>query len=130
MTVKSTVEETVSEAAAAFKEPIVDKEAHKRNLADAQDALIKEFNTLVTDTEKLLKHTANVAGDQADELRVKLNENLERAKVMLKERESDIREQGRAAAAATEEYVVSHPWQSVGIAAGVGFLLGLLSSRR
>ena len=31
---------------------------------------------------------------------------------------------------ATEDYVQSNPWQSVGIAAGVGFLIGLLASRR
>jgi ElaB/YqjD/DUF883 family membrane-anchored ribosome-binding protein len=130
MTVKSTIEETVSDTKAAFKEPLVDRDAHKRNIGEAQDALIKEFNTLVNDTEKLLKHTANVAGDQADELRVKLNANIERGKELIKEREADLREQGRAAAQATEEYVVTHPWQSVGIAAGVGFLLGLLSTRR
>jgi len=41
-----------------------------------------------------------------------------------------MREQSQAAIQCTEDYVQSHPWQSVGIAAGVGFLLGLLSSRR
>ncbi|GGJ89821.1 DUF883 family protein [Pseudomonas matsuisoli] len=130
MTVNSPLEGTTPGTAASLKEPVVDKDAHKRNLNEAQDALVKEFRTLVNDTEKLLKRTANAAGDQADELRVKLNENLERAKAALKEQEASLREQGRAAAQATEEYVVTHPWQSVGIAAGVGFLLGLLSSRR
>ena len=31
---------------------------------------------------------------------------------------------------ATEEYVRDNPWRSVGVAAGVGLLLGLLISRR
>ena len=35
-----------------------------------------------------------------------------------------------AAVIATEEYVQANPWQSVGIAAGVGFLIGLLATRR
>jgi ElaB/YqjD/DUF883 family membrane-anchored ribosome-binding protein len=36
----------------------------------------------------------------------------------------------REVADATDEYVRENPWQSVGIAAGVGLLLGLLLSRR
>ena len=70
-----------------------------------------------------------VAGAQADELRVKINENITRAKSMLKDRENVCRDQGKAAIEATEEYVHLHPWQSIGIAAGVGFLLGLISRR-
>ena len=31
---------------------------------------------------------------------------------------------------ATDDYVHENPWQSVGVAAGVAFLLGLLVSRR
>ena len=36
----------------------------------------------------------------------------------------------KAAVTAAEDYVQSNPWQSVGIAAGVGFLIGLLATRR
>lgn len=36
----------------------------------------------------------------------------------------------REAADATDEYVHDNPWQSVGVAAAVSFLLGLLVSRR
>ena len=35
-----------------------------------------------------------------------------------------------AAGHATDEFVHENPWKSVGIAAGVGLLLGLLVSRR
>ena len=110
--------------------PLIDKSAHRRNLQAAQNALIEEFHTLIGDTERLLKHTQETAGVQSEELRGKINENLARAKALLKEREASMREQSQAAIQCTEDYVQSHPWQSVGIAAGVGFLLGLLSSRR
>ncbi|PAU52869.1 hypothetical protein BZL41_10575 [Pseudomonas sp. PIC25] len=103
---------------------------HKRNLHAAQDELMAEFQNLIGDTEKLLKHTASVAGSQAEELRARINENLTRARAMIKDSEASLRDQGRAAVEATEEYVHSHPWQSIGIAAGVGFLLGLLAGRR
>lgn len=109
--------------------PLIDKSAHRRNLQAAQNALIEEFHTLIGDTERLLKHTQDTAGDQTEELRSKLNANLERARTMLKEQESSLREQGQAAIQCTEEYVHTHPWQSIGIAAGVGFLLGLITRR-
>jgi ElaB/YqjD/DUF883 family membrane-anchored ribosome-binding protein len=37
---------------------------------------------------------------------------------------------GKAALDATEDYVQSHPWQTLGIAAAIGLLLGMLISRR
>lgn len=109
--------------------PLIDKPAHRRNLEAAQNALIEEFHTLIGDTERLLKHTQATAGDQTEELRGKINANLSRAKEMLKEQEISLRDQGQAAIQCTEEYVHTHPWQSIGIAAGVGFLLGLITRR-
>lgn len=110
--------------------PLIDKSAHRRNLQAAQNALIEEFHTLIADTERLLKHTQETAGEQTEELRSKINENIAKAREMLKESEGTVRDQSQAAIQCTEEYVQTHPWQSIGIAAGVGFLFGLISSRR
>jgi ElaB/YqjD/DUF883 family membrane-anchored ribosome-binding protein len=96
----------------------------------AQEILMEDFQTLVSDTERLLDHTATLAGDQADELRSQIHETLLRARDTLKLTEDSMRERGQAAVVATEEYVQANPWQSVGIAAGVGFLMGLLATRR
>ena len=96
----------------------------------AQEILMEDFQTLVSDTERLLDHTATLAGDQADELRSQIHETLLRARETLKLTEDSVRERGQAAGIATEEYVQANPWQSVGIAAGVGFLIGLLATRR
>ncbi|MHB0852914.1 ElaB/YgaM/YqjD family protein [Stutzerimonas nitrititolerans] len=109
--------------------PLIDKSAHRRNLQAAQNALIEEFRTLIADTERLLKHTQETAGSQTEELRGKINENLARAKEALMTQEGSLRDQGQAAIQCTEEYVHTHPWQSIGIAAGVGFLLGLITRR-
>lgn len=97
---------------------------------NAQDILMADFQTLVADTEKLLEHTATLAGDQADDLRSQIHESLLRARETLKLTEESLRERGQAAVIATEDYVQNNPWQSVGIAAGVGFILGLLATRR
>ncbi|EJL04987.1 MULTISPECIES: YqjD family protein [Pseudomonas] len=96
----------------------------------AQETLMEDFQTLVSDTERLLDHTATLAGDQADVLRSQIHETLLRARETLKLTEDSVRERGQAAVVATEEYVQANPWQSVGIAAGVGFLIGLLATRR
>ncbi|MNO73431.1 hypothetical protein D3C76_643960 [compost metagenome] len=96
----------------------------------AQEILMADFQTLVRDTEKLLEHTATLAGDQADELRGQIHDSLERARETLQLTQDSVRERGQAALTATEDYVQSNPWQSIGIAAGVGFLIGLLANRR
>lgn len=103
---------------------------HKRNLRIAQQALIDEFHALIDDTERLLKHTAEVTGSQADEVRARINDNLTRAREVLKDGQGRLYERGQAVLETTEEYVHAHPWRSVGIAAGAGLLLGLLLGRR
>lgn len=107
-----------------------DKDVHRRNLQDVQRAISREFQALISDAEKLLKQTTSSAGGQTEELRNRINANIERAKSLLKDSESSLREQSQAARQATEDYLHQHPWQSLGIAAGVGFLLGLLSAPR
>ncbi len=107
-----------------------DKDAQRRQLREAQNALSAEFQTLIGDTENLLKQTSEVAGIQVQELRARIGDNLDRAKTMLKSTEQNLEAQGRIAVEKTEEYVQQHPWQTIGIAAGVGFLLGLLAGRR
>lgn len=96
----------------------------------SQDALLDEFQALVRDTEKLLQHSASLAGDQAEELREQIRSSLGRARTTLHNAEDSLRERGKAAVDATEGYVQTHPWQSLGIAAGIGLLLGMLITRR
>ena len=97
---------------------------------NAQQILAADFQALVIDTERLLEHTKTLAGDQAEELRVQLNDRLIKARETLAETKDNLQERGQAAVVATEDYVQANPWQSVGIAAGVGFLIGLLATRR
>jgi len=119
----------IPDASTSGPSSLIDKSAHRRNLQAAQNALIEEFHTLIADTERLLKHTQETAGSQTEELREKITANMNRAREMLKDQEGTLRDQGQAAIQCTEEYVHTHPWQSVGIAAGAGFLLGLIMRR-
>jgi ElaB/YqjD/DUF883 family membrane-anchored ribosome-binding protein len=63
-------------------------------------------------------------------MRAKVGESLAVAKVKLTEVEELALEKAKAAAAATDEYVHEHPWHAVGVAAGVGLVIGLLIGRR
>jgi len=47
----------------------------RKTAQTAQEILMADFQTLVSDTEKLLDDTAILAGDQADELRSKIHES-------------------------------------------------------
>lgn len=115
----------------------IDEQAHQQNtdrvrrhLGEAEQALTDEFHTLLADAEQLLKHTASMAGEQADELRAKLSSSLERSRDVLRTKQDDLYRQGVVAKETTEEYVADNPFKALGIAAGVGFLIGLLASRR
>jgi ElaB/YqjD/DUF883 family membrane-anchored ribosome-binding protein len=41
-----------------------------------------------------------------------------------------VTERARQAARYTDDYVHENPWNAIGIAAGIGLLLGILMSRR
>lgn len=101
-----------------------------KSAKNAQEILAADFQALVRDTEKLLADTANLAGDQAEALRGQLNESLLRARETLQVTKNTVRERSEVALIDAEQYVKENPWQAVGIAAGVGLLIGLLAGRR
>ena len=65
-----------------------------------------------------------------DDARRRVQAALESARTRLKNVQGSAAEMGEEAVKATETYVRENPWQSVGIAAGIGLVLGLLISRR
>lgn len=94
------------------------------------DKLVEDLKTVMQDAEALLKATSTQTGERIQEVRARAEESLRQARVRLTQVEEDALKQAREVADATEEYVRENPWQSVGVAAGVGLLLGLLISRR
>lgn len=95
-----------------------------------KDKLISDFKVVVADAEELLKATAGQAGDKAAELREKLQAHLVTAKHNLAEAQEKAIEKAKAVGRATDDYVHDNPWRSVGVAAGVGLIIGLLIGRR
>lgn len=94
------------------------------------ERLVEDLKTVMNDAEALIKATSAQTGEKIQEVRARAEESLRQAKVRLTAAEEEALRRARELADATEEYVRDNPWQSVGIAAGIGLVLGILISRR
>ena len=92
--------------------------------------LVDEFSTVLTEAEDMLKRAADETGERAKDLRSQVEAKLLTAKLRLQELEGQAVDRAKEAARATDDYVHNHPWQAIGIAAGIGVAIGLLLNRR
>lgn len=92
----------------------------------SRDKIVADFKTLMRDAEDLMKATAGDLGDKAKEARDRLTVALDRAKDSC----SGLEEKAAASAKATDKVIRQHPYQSLGVAFGVGLLIGVLVNRR
>jgi ElaB/YqjD/DUF883 family membrane-anchored ribosome-binding protein len=95
-----------------------------------RDRLVQDMRTVIADAEDLLRATANQAGEKIAVARERIQDSLHQAKVKLAEAEAVVTERAKQAARYTDDYVHDNPWRAIGVAAGIGLLLGLLMARR
>jgi len=95
----------------------------------SKEKLMQDLRVVLADAEELLRATAGQAGDKAAAARERIQESLVAAKERLVAAERAVVEKTKQAAKATDEYVHENPWKAVGIAAGVGLIVGMLISR-
>lgn len=91
-----------------------------------KDKLVADLKTLARDAEDLIKATASDLSDKTKEARARLNVALEKARQSAHKWE----EKAAAGAKATDAIIRRHPYESMGIAFGLGVLLGVLINRR
>lgn len=96
----------------------------------SKEQLIDDFKVVVADAEALLKATADQGGDKLAALRARAESSLKVAKARMAEAQDEVLTRTRAAAKATDVYVHDNPWQAIGVAAGIGMVIGLLIGRR
>ena len=98
------------------------------------EALYQEFNTVVAETEQLLKSVATAGGEKAGELKAGVEQSLAAAGERLEQIRLEALRQANVATRATDEYVRENPWRAIGIVAAVsataGIVAGLLIARR
>lgn len=96
----------------------------------AATELIDNLAAVIRDAESLLRATASQTGERVEEIRARAEESVRQAKQRLASIEQEALEHAREIAGEADQYVRGNPWQAVGIAAGLGLVLGLLMSRR
>jgi ElaB/YqjD/DUF883 family membrane-anchored ribosome-binding protein len=81
--------------------------------------LMDELRSVIADAEELLRVTADQGGAKVQEVRERAEESLRAA-----------REHLSGAGRELDSQVHEHPWAAVGVAVGVGLIVGVLLSRK
>ena len=91
-----------------------------------KDQAFSELAALIEESDKLLKSSANLVGEEGETLREQVALKLKQAMDSV----TNVRERTQPMVDATETYIGGHPWQTVAISAGFGLVVGLLLGRR
>ena len=95
-----------------------------------KEKLIEDLRIVAQDVEELLRATAGETADKIAAARTRAEDSLRAARSHIVDATDELTRQGRAAAGAADDYVRDNPWQAIGVAAGVGLLVGFLLGRR
>lgn len=87
--------------------------------------IVADLKVLARDAEDLLEATAGDVTDKAKEARTRLRKAL----AVAKDTCGDLQEKALDGAKATDKVIREHPYQSIGVAFGVGLLIGVLALR-
>jgi ElaB/YqjD/DUF883 family membrane-anchored ribosome-binding protein len=98
--------------------------------AIARERMATELKMLAREAEDLLKATAGDASEKAKEARARLGVALERAKSTCQDVQEQSIATAKAAAKAADTVIRDHPYESIGVAFGVGLLIGVLVTRK
>jgi len=96
----------------------------------ARERLLADFKAIAADAEALLHATKDDMSEKARETRARLLSALDKAKANYQ----DVKAEGLGAAeealSKADKTIRAHPYESIGIAFGVGVLLGALLLRK
>jgi len=88
--------------------------------------LTADLQAVIRDAEELLKATGGQSGEHVSAVRARLTAAMESAKATAHK----VQEKAVAAAKATDQVIRTHPYESLGVAFGVGLLVGVLVTRK
>ena len=88
--------------------------------------VIEELRALVADAEQALASTSNSTDDKINDLRERMRTKLAEGKAAYERMRDSTKEHIEEA----DEYVRTHPYQTIGLAALAGLLVGVLITRK
>ena len=94
------------------------------------DQLIGEFKALMADAEALIQATEGHADGAIGSIRSKALETIAGAKESISGFEGALTDKAKEVAQDADDFVHRNPWEAVGVAAGLGLLIGLFIRRR
>ena len=89
-----------------------------------------DFATLVSDVEDLLQKLGHIADGEIAQVRDRLQKKVEDVRDTLAKNAIPIARGVRKAVDVTDDFVREHPWQSTGLAALAGVLIGFVFLRK
>ena len=95
-----------------------------------KEQLAKELRAFVSEAEDMLDAVGKHGGEKLDEAKERFEHRIKLAKHELEKAETEILSRAKDAVKATDRYVHDNPWMTAGIAGGIGFLIGILISKR
>ena len=122
LTLETTYPQTIMETTHEINGPTSDTVTREK--------LAEDLRILARDAEALLKATVGELGDNVSEkalaARARLTEALAGAKTTCQ----SLQEKTTASAKVADQVIRSHPYESIGVAFGVGLLIGVLATRK
>jgi ElaB/YqjD/DUF883 family membrane-anchored ribosome-binding protein len=103
----------------------------KNPAADAAlSGVTQEFQKFVADMEDLIKAGTSLTGDDLARAKVNLSARVTAARAFVEEMPGAVSDRARNTVKVADDYVREQPWQTIGISAAVGLLIGFLLGRR
>jgi ElaB/YqjD/DUF883 family membrane-anchored ribosome-binding protein len=88
------------------------------------DDLLEDLRTIVRDAEALLRATEGQAGEKVAEVRARVRASLDDARGRLEDAGVEVGQRAKSAVRSADTYAHENPWLLIGVAAGLGFLIG------
>jgi ElaB/YqjD/DUF883 family membrane-anchored ribosome-binding protein len=98
----------------------------KTAVQETEADISNDLRELVRDAEKLLAQSSDAADEKFTELRARMRDALDSSHDQLERAREYASDQAKRA----DEYVRTHPYHTLGIAAAIGLVIGALATRR